>query len=332
MTENNDEQIPSFKQFDYRVRMNKGTERRMLVELFRRLVFFESIANYRYIGFGATTFADFILFHKELNIGDMISIEKYTEYEKRCDFNKPYDCIKIRCGESNDILPELTWDKRVIAWLDYDGRLDKKVKQDIDYVVSRLRSGSMFIVTVYAGGYRSKMGKTVEQETKRLRGLFERHSGLSLPMKFLGKDLQGLDMARTTLGLINDFIKSSLRERNGLNLDENTMLYLPLTNFVYQDGAQMLTAGGLFYEAKDQSIVDNCHFENLPFTQPSEDDVFYEIRMPVVTPRERHYLDKKLPLGTIGDAKDEVGLTQEEIDNYLRFYRYCPSYAEVGLI
>lgn len=325
------ERAPSFKQIDYRLRLNKGTERKMLVELFRRLVFFEPVQNYRYIGFGATTFSDFILFHKELNISDMISIEIHQEYEKRCKFNKPFDCITIISGDSNEVLPQLSWEKRTIAWLDYDGRLTDTVKQDISYVVSRLKSGSMFIVTVNAGGYSTYPKEKVEKATRRLRSLFEKDAKFKLPSIYEAKHLQGIDMAKTCRKLIEDIIRISLRDRNGLSSLDNTIQYYPLTCFVYQDGAQMLTVGGLFFESKDEKIVEKCQFDNLGFTTPLAGEL-YEIKIPIITPRERHYLDQKLPLGTYLDAKAEFGLTQDEIDNYVCLYRYCPSYAEVGLI
>jgi len=325
------EDVPSFKKFDYRVRLNKGTERKMMVEVFRRLAFFELVENYRYIGFGATTFADFILFHKELNITDMISIEKYSEYEKRCRFNQPFDCITIYPDDSNNVLPKIPWDKRVIAWLDYDGRLTDAVRQDVSYSVSRVKSGSMVIVTVCAEGYLSYRGETPAHATKRFRKRFEQESRLNLPKNYEGKDLQGIDMANTCRKLIEDYIRISLEDRNGISSQEKIMLYRPLTNFVYKDGAQMLTVGGLFYESKDDMIVRQCLFENLDFTSPGEGEL-YEIKMPIITPRERYYLDQKLPLGTYYDAINEFGLTQEEIDNYVCLYRFCPSYAEVGSI
>ncbi len=101
------ETLPSFRQFDYRLRPNKGAERKMLIEAFRRLNFFEPVKNYRYVGFGSTTFADFILIHRALNITDMISIEKRTDYQARFDFNKPFDCVDMKYGTSSEILPEL---------------------------------------------------------------------------------------------------------------------------------------------------------------------------------------------------------------------------------
>jgi hypothetical protein len=326
-----DEPVPSFKKFDYRVRLNKGTERKMLLEIFRRLVFFEPLENYRYIGFGATTFTDFILLHREFNIIDMISIEKFEEFENRCNFNKPFDCIKIECGSSNDVLPKLTWDKRTIVWFDYDGRLNEAVKQDISFSVARLTSGSMFVVTVNAEGYKSQPNQSAKRATESFRRRFEKSAEFTLPIQYEGKHLQGIEMAKTCQALIEDTISTTLNERNGLSSDNEKMYYLPLTNFVYADGSQMLTIGGLLYQKKDENIVKMCQFDNISFTQPGEKKL-YEISIPIITPREKHFLDQQLPTGSWGEAEEKCGLTKDEINNYLLLYRYCPSYGEIGLV
>jgi len=132
----------SYRKFNYRVRPAKSIERKMLCETLLRLSFFEPIENYRYIGFGSTTFADFILFHKTLGIKDMISIEKRETDKVRFEFNKPFHCIDMRYGNSNEVLPSLAWQTKTIVWLDYDGFLTDSVLQDVAYTSMNLISGS----------------------------------------------------------------------------------------------------------------------------------------------------------------------------------------------
>ena len=324
------ETLPSFRQFDYRLRPNKGAERRMLIETFRRLSFFEPIKNYRYIGFGSTTFSDFILMHRALNITDMISIEKRIDYQLRFDFNKPFSCVSIKYGDSTEILPQLSWDMRVIVWLDYDGRLTNTVMQDISYVSSCVSSGSMLIVTVNSEGYHSPWNMGIKKINKKLRSRFEYESGFTLPAGTEGKHLQGIEMANTCRRLIEEKIEITLRDRNGLQTKETQMQYRPFLNFVYRDGAQMLTVGSIFYYARDESILSKCRFKDLGFTT-SKNDELYQINLPVMTTRERHYLDQRLPADSCDEALN-IGLKQDEIENYIRLYRYCPSFAEVELI
>jgi len=321
------EKLPSFKVFDYRIRTNKNTERKMLADAFRRVSGFESVEKYRYIGFGSVTFTDFVLFHKSLNITDMISIESKEEYETRFDFNKPYDCIKMKYGNSNDVLPELGWNQKTITWLDYDGRLTDFVLQDVALLSAKSISGSLIIVTVNAQGYQSPKGeKSYPKIEKFFLKKFSEQLVREVPTWVKGVDLQGDEMANTCRRIIYDEIKASLRDRNGMAAADDVLEFEPLFNFVYSDNARMLTAGGILYKHNESSILRKCEFDALDFIQKD----LYEIKIPVITPRERHFLNQQLPKGALNKLKD-IGLTDDEIKNYSRSYRYSPSYAEIEL-
>lgn len=322
---------PSFQQFDYRIRPNKSTERQMFSEAFTRLSFFEPIENYRYIGFGATTFTDFILFHKTLNIQDMISIEKKEEYQTRLDFNKPYKCIQIKYGDANKVLPELRWEKRTIAWLDYDGVLTSSVLSDIGYVSAVSRSGSMLLVSVNVNGYKTFPGEAYKKASKRLRKKFTKQLDVDvLSGDIQGKHLEGDEMAQTCRRIILAQIEEALRNRNGLDAEKDQIKYQVLFNLVYKDGARMLTVGVIFYRSHEEDVLKQCQFENLGFVA-SDKDKLYEINVPVMTPRERQYINKILPFGDLSDG-EKIGLSKDEIQNYARFYRYSPTFAEIELL
>ena len=78
---------------NYEIRPCKFAERRMLLASFARIIgVFKQ--QYQYVGFGGLSFTDFKLFHRELHINTMYSIE--GEYCKpKLEFNKPYSCISI---------------------------------------------------------------------------------------------------------------------------------------------------------------------------------------------------------------------------------------------
>ncbi|NQT02032.1 MAG: hypothetical protein HQ580_08420 [Planctomycetes bacterium] len=322
---------PSFRMFDYRLRPAKSTERKMLSEAFRRLSFFKSVENYRYVGFGSTTFTDFILFHRTLNIKDMISIENRQDYEARFEFNKPFDCIQMMYGDSNKVLPELLWNIKTITWLDYDGRLVGPVLQDVAYISMNAISGSVLLVTVNAGSYKLPDPKAPEEENEQYRlQEFKKDVGSDkVPGNIEGKHLEGEEMPKTCRRLIMNEIEQALRDRNGLCSPDHEMKYQPLFNFVYRDRAKMLTVGGIFYEVGDEDIFQQCQFKNLDYVR--FDNEPYTISVPVMTLRERRYLDKRLPQGACKEAL-EIGLTESEIANYVRLYRYCPAFAEVELV
>lgn len=60
----------------YSLRPAKHVERRILCDAFRRRSKFASVESYQYVGFGSVWFSDFSLFHRQLGIGKMISIER----------------------------------------------------------------------------------------------------------------------------------------------------------------------------------------------------------------------------------------------------------------
>ena len=335
---------PSYRKINYRVRPAKSIQRKMLCDAFLRLSFFEPVENYRYIGFGSTTFVDFILFHKILGIKDMISIEKSDEDKARFEFNNPFHCIRIEYGNSNKVLPSLAWDIKTIIWLDYDGPLADTILEDIAYTSINLVSGSMLVVTVdvESDPLPDDPRPCTEEDVQNYRlEEFEKRIGPDkMPFDLKGKNLEGAEMAKTCGKVILDEIEQMLEARNGLLSDERKVKYNPLFNFRYQDGAQMLTVGGVFYEVRDGASFRQCKFENLEFVKSDttfyddeafcEDEAFYKIQVPTLTHRECLYLDKKLPHGNSSDGK-QIGLTEEDINNYKRLYRYFTTFAEIEL-
>ena len=140
--------MASFCDINYAIRPAKAVERKMMVEGFRRLELAWPLSTYRYIGMGSVYFADFQLFHQTLGLDDMISIEREDQYKPRFEFNRPFRCVKIKYGESSDVLAALSWEKRSLVWLDYDGKLEASVISDLQSIVQKVVSGSVVSVSV----------------------------------------------------------------------------------------------------------------------------------------------------------------------------------------
>ena len=60
-----------------------------------------------HIGMGAKYFTDFLLFHNEFGVTDMISIEAERERAMRYEFNKPLKSIQMIYGTTNEVLPQI---------------------------------------------------------------------------------------------------------------------------------------------------------------------------------------------------------------------------------
>ena len=193
------EKISSYQKIDYSVRPAKSIERKMICEVISKLLILEKINNYRYVGFGSVFFTDFILLHKTFGFNSMISIEKNTQDMQRFKFNKPYSCIDLRFGTSNEVLPEINWDRPVILWLDYDSKIREGVFNDIGIFCTKAATHSIIIITVNATSdnpkYQSQEpGKIAGELAKeRLKSLKKKVGNNRIPLDTTGNDLDNLN-------------------------------------------------------------------------------------------------------------------------------------------
>jgi Putative O-methyltransferase len=133
----------------YDLRPRKQVERRMMAHVFQLLA--EAgfpISTYRYAGFGAFFFVDFILFRQLLGITDMVSIEHDVDNQKRVLFNRPFKDIDIRFQPSSEYISSMNRDRSHILWLDYDGPIAQESLADLEIAASILSSGSILIATL----------------------------------------------------------------------------------------------------------------------------------------------------------------------------------------
>ena len=140
----------SFEVINYMLRPNKNVERKLIVATLKRLEQCFRVQDYRYIGFGSMWFTDFILMHKVVGIGDMITIEREKSREKRVEFNKPFACIAVRMESAATALGEVLDGKQTLVWLDYDGPLKNALSGDVETAVGGMSSGSLILVTINA--------------------------------------------------------------------------------------------------------------------------------------------------------------------------------------
>ena len=327
--------MASYENINYSLRPAKAIERKMMRDAFRKLTAFAKLDSYRYIGFGSTYFSDFSLFHKDLGIKNMLSIE-YEEDEikqKRFEFNRPFNCVQIRFEHSNDVLPTISWEPRTIAWLDYDTSLDQTVLADIQFICSSAKAGSVIVVSINAHPDRIDVDRRESLESR------VGEENIPLPLKSkndsdFNDELAGWGTARVCREIINNKIDDVLRERNFGFSPENKMKYKQIFNFQYADGAKMLTVGGVLYDEGLSPQIASCQFERLEFVRTQEQA--YRIDVPSLTYREIRFLDKFLPISS--DANLENLLTDKDcyippsdVKHYENLYRYFPNFAETDV-
>lgn len=310
----------SYERINYSIRPAKCIERKMLCESFRRLSIFGKVESYSYVGFGSTYFSDFSLFHRALNINNMISIERDEKQKDRFEFNRPFRCINMEYGSSNVVLEGINFEVRSILWLDYDGRLDKEVLLDINSFCSKAAPGSVIVISVNA-----EPEKDIDNRPQLLR---EAVGNNRIPEGMLEKDLLLWGTAKVCRKIIYNEIKQILDGRNGVRPKGSKICYKQLFNFHYADGAKMLTTGGLIYDEGQSALVDQCSFEDLSFVRNGEDG--YHIEVPCLTYKEIRALDEQLP-NADGNVLSLPSVKQSDVDKYEKVYRYFPAFAEANL-
>ncbi|MBS4032630.1 MAG: hypothetical protein KGZ63_14610 [Clostridiales bacterium] len=312
----------SYERINYALRPAKSAERKMLCESFRNLSVFRSVNSYRYIGFGSTFFSDFVLLHRELNLQQMISIEKDEHYRERFEFNRPYSCIEIMYGESNDVLPELQWDNIcTIAWLDYDNMLYESVLNDIKFFSSKACTGSILAVTVNVHPYDYEPNA----EDPRLKKLKENVGNDKVPATVTEADLRGWGLAATCRTIIENEVLETLKDRNGARPPGTKIQYHQLYNFHYSDGVKMLTVGGIFIDEGQKPQLDSCAFNNLTFIKTSTEP--YLIDIPSLTYNEIRYINGQLPTEDPSTISS-YGVSPADLNKYIKIYRYFPTFTE----
>lgn len=316
---------PTFERFNYALRPAKNVERKMICDALSRLSTVERLNKYRYVGFGAVGFYDFLLFHQRLGIVDMVSIEKETDAQRRIEYNRPHSCIRIEWGESHAVLPAMDWTrKRSIVWLDYDKHISAAYIGDISFVTSVAKSGSVLIATFNADTGESDEGAPA----RRMEKLKSAVGKIALRPTLVATDLAGWGYAKACRNIFADVVQKTLGDRNAPVAAEEKLQFVQLFNFIYRDGTRMVTVGGVFLNKKESSALTIRHFHDLDFLRKGEEQ--FEIETPVLTIRELRYLDTLLPRVGIS-GKNPSWIPQEDRRKYQNIYRYFPTFSEVEI-
>lgn len=316
----------SYRLIDYSVRQAKHAERRMLCDMFRKLVPFGELRHYQYVGFGAIWFADFSLFHRNLGIDRMCCIEREVHHAERFRYNCPFGGIELMFGPSSQELPKIDWGVRTIAWLDYDDPLNPQMLEDVRTVAGRMCSGSVLVVSVQAHNLpkisdpESDSSKEVETVAE-FRALF---GPARTPTDLAQSQFFGRRLATVYRKCLSIEVDEALRIANSGKRPGSRMKAKQVFSVEYADGARMTTLGFVFFDEGQEGHFDSCGFRNLSFYRDSEETL--KIEVPKLTPKEMREIERKLPFAN----PEDVGMDpvpQSEVRVFSEFYRYLPRMA-----
>lgn len=311
----------SYEKFNYLLRPSKQVERKLFIETFHHLrAAGYPIDKYTYIGLGSVFYADFILFHKYLYIDVMTRVE-WADIERRMRFNKPFDFVTLKMGAVSEIISGLSRKTRHLVWLDYDRPMDSEMLNDLDGFLQVLAPGSLILITVEAEPRLSEPefeDLSAHRKEKRYLEYFRSEFSSLITDNIRLPDLARNDLPSLLRRILHSQVSKSLVSRSPLNFHQ-------LFSFVYADGAQMFTLGGIIDGENAHERLRKAGILNLAHVRTG--DRIEKISVPPLTVREKEWIDSKLLSGSkrVGNS---LGLEPRLLRNYIAFYKYYPTYFE----
>ncbi len=303
---------------NYELRPFKFTERRMILSCFQRICSYYK-GDYQYIGFGGLAFTDFKLFHKELHINDLISIEGGDYSIEKLKFNSPFSFIKIKKSFSTVALSELPLDKKIIVWLDYDGTLDNYFFDDLTLLFSKMSAGSIYLVTC---NRELKYSETGSEYTKEE---FKQVFGNKTPFNISNADFNSDNNYKTIRKLILNHITKIIEDRNN---NASRLKFIQLFNILYEEyrGAKMYTFGGVLMNESES--VDQLCIQNFDFITFNDNP--YRLKIPNLTRKEIDLVNTYLFENEDLLVSQNI-ISASDIEKYKKTYKYLPNYYDIRL-
>ena len=304
---------------NYEVRPCKFAERTMLLAVLQTITNkFEG--KYQYIGFGGLTFTDFKLFHRNLHIDIMHSIEGGSYSEDRLKYNSPYGFIQIHKGMSSTELTKINFDTKTIVWLDYDGAIEDYTFSDLSLLLRKMPVGSVYIVSC-----NRELKNKENSDFSSVDEFVDVFKELS-PSDLKISDLSASNDYKTIRKMFNKSVRNALKDRN---MYGDSVKFRQLFDIIYQEnrGAKMYTYGGI--------IVDHNYEEHLlevddfPFIYRGEDEA-YKIEVPNITLKESLLLNSCIGDENYSDKIKNI-VTESCYQKYLKVYKYLPRFFDVRL-
>ena len=311
----------------YHLRPNKAADRFALLEAIRRLPLLGNggLEEYTYFSLGGPYMEDFRLLYEFCPEMRMVSIENDRQIYKRQKFNLPFRTLELVEDELSSYISRYDpGDSKSVFWLDYT-RLNYSCFQTFSALLETVASDSMIKITLQC---EPKMYWT--QKPFRLKrgpaARFRREFGAIMPdpsanpprapgnMAYLLQEMLQIEFEKT---LIPGASKRS---------------FVPVSSFYYSDGTWMFTLTGIVCDYDDVNNVaqayTNWEFANLTWDTPTK------IAVPVLSMKERLYLQNILPMPTVSGAilrrklgyliEDDAAETDEALKQYAIFHRYSP--------
>lgn len=312
--------MASFKYVNYSLRPSKNIQRQIVFNGIHALKTELDLREMVYIGFGSIWFTDFVMAHKQLDINDMISMEKDEIGYCRAVFNKPYATVHIQHGHSSQVLFDLFKEcsfrtRPWVIWLDFDSKLNEDLRDDIRSVIENAPDNSVFIVTFNG---RDSLYGYAKDRADGLRRLL----GSVVPDDLSKHQCKGLHMQDTLADLTTDFMKSIVIESSRQGG------FIPVFRTIHKDTSPMVTVGGFLPSHDNHDDAKRVIDIKTVCCRPDR-----PIDAPLLTIREAAVLQSLLPtserLSREIVRSNGFDLDDDQIATFETYYREYPVFAQI---
>lgn len=309
----------SYEKFSYLVRPSKQVERKLIIEALQRLRFGGfPLQDYKYVGLGSPYYADFVLFHKYLYMDDMLCAEA-SNIPRRMKFNKPYNFVRLRMEPIGNVLPGLARRRRHFVWLDYDYGVNDDVIQDISTATNVLAPDSILLVTVDVElDHQVEVGLSDKERHVRMWEEFPEQFGRYASRRLERRDFTPNGFPGLAADILRNVLHREAARRGGFQ-------FFQLFNYLYADGASMLSVGGIVGTAATEERIRRSRVRQLPFITGGATPIL--VSVPPLTGREKDWLDQNVRQNS-GVRNLRFELAGQALRNYRRYRRHYPNYYE----
>jgi hypothetical protein len=218
-----------------------------------------------------------------------------------------------------DVIPSLSVDRKHILWLDYDNVITSDYLADLLVATARLPHQSIVLVT-----FDAEPPGPPGSSAKQWRQHFLDEASDYLDERTSAKDFAREKIPDVVRSIVSRVIQRGLRGRPDI-------YFAPLFNFEYADGHRMVTLGGMLCTDDDLSKLKASGVTKAIYCRDSLTSKPFSIGVPVLTRKERAYLDSFMPCadGWIPREFELPPDAKRAVQQYRNIYRFLPSYAEL---
>jgi hypothetical protein len=302
----------------YNLRPAKQAERRILLDFLKCANEVGlGISDCRYVGMGGTMFYDFHLIHRFLGIKRMVSLERDTDIHSRCEFNCPFDFIKVKNETAAAFLAKDKNNVPTIYWFDYDDGFGPDIIADIISLGTRVKVGGFAFVTVYA----DPPGVLQKQTKEKRLEYFQQNMGL-FAGGLTADDMENVEFPK----FVRRVLAAAFQNAFAARTDGKFQI---LFQIQYKDSTPMLTVGGCFSSAADAPGILSRVKTDLPFLLKTTP---YQIKHLNLTERERVLFDtavtKCRDKSKQKNSLRSLGFDDKDFEAYRDLIRFLPRYHE----